>query len=246
LLRAIIIDDEHLAIDRLKRLLRPFKDIIDIIYETTSSQDAIKMINSFKPDLVFLDIRMPVYSGFDVLEKTNHKPLVIFTTAYDEFALKAFEANSVDYLLKPIEAGRLKNAISKLDKFSGDGKENYEKQLKQLINFLKKPKQDKLSVKIGSKIMLVDINEILYFKASEKYVEAYTKERKYLVSKSLMEIEEEFNNTNIVKIHRSYIVNYNNIESFEKTNTGEYMVKLKDLPGVKLPVSRNLKHKLGL
>jgi two-component system LytT family response regulator len=204
------------------------------------------MINSFKPDLVFLDIRMPVYSGFDVLEKTNYKPLVIFTTAYDEFALKAFEANSVDYLLKPIDSGRLKNAINKLDKFSGGGKENYELQLKQLIDFLKQPKQDKLSVKIGSKIMLVDINDILYFKASEKYVEAYTKERKYLVSKSLMEIEEEFNNSNIVKIHRSYIVNFNNIESFEKTDTGEYMVKLKDLPGVKLPVSRNLKHKLGL
>jgi len=244
--RTIIIDDEKLAVERLVRMLRPFKDKIDIISETTSSADAVKLINSLKPDLVFLDIQMPVYSGFDVLEKVSYTPLVIFTTAYDKYALKAFETNSVDYLLKPIDAERLKKTIDKLNNFKEKEKDYFEKQIKELLVSIKQPKQKRLSVKIGSKIMFIDYSLICFFKSSDKYVEVYTNERKYLITKSLTEIEEELKDNNFFRIHRSYIVNFDYIDSIDRTDTGEYIIKLIEPSGTKIPVSRYLKYKLGL
>lgn len=244
MLRTILIDDEKLAIERLRRLLSPYKDSIEIVYETSDSTDAVEKIDLLKPDVVFLDIQMPVLSGFDVLAKITYKPIVIFITAYDKYALKAFETNSVDYLLKPVEPKRLKKAILKLKNFSSKTRTDYEAELKEFLKQFNKPGKEKLSIKIGSKIMFVDVNDICFFKASDKYVEAVTAERKYILTKTLSEIEEEFGNSDLIRIHRSYIVNLKYVESIEKTESGAQFIKIKNVPATTIPVSRYLKHKL--
>ena len=244
--RTIIIDDEKLAIQRLERLLEPHKNEIEIISEITSSKEAVDKINQLKPDLLFLDIQMPVYSGFDVLDKIKHNPAVIFVTAYDKYALKAFETNSVDYLLKPVEPERLKKAVEKLVNQTGEHRKVLDMQLRDLIKYFKIPAAERISVKSGSKILFLQLNDICFFKASEKYVEAFTIEKKYLLSRSLSELEAELSLKDFVRVHRSYIVNMNHIKQVERTDNGEYFIKLKDDNEAIIPVSRYLKHRLGL
>lgn len=170
--RTILIDDEPLAISRLKRLLTEYEDTFEIISEANNGQDGLEKIEFHIPDLIFLDIEMPLLSGFEMLSKLDFMPLVVFVTAFDQFAIKAFEENSIDYLLKPIERERLEKKVQKLRKLT----ENTQTQLSSetLLGLFEqiKPKKEihSITVKSGDKILFVPFTEISFFHAEEKYV----------------------------------------------------------------------------
>ena len=244
--RTILIDDEQLALDRLKRLLEPYKNIIRIIDTAQDGKDAIKKINGLKPDLIFLDIQMPALNGFEVLEQIDSLPFIIFSTAYDEYALKAFETNSVDYLLKPVEPQRLKTAIEKLKRLTAGEKEHYKEKLDILLSELKKPSLKRLQAKVGDNIYLLNISDIRFFRALDKYVEAGTYDKTYLINKTLNQLENELSSDDFVRIHRSAIINLNHIDKIIRWFGGKYKVRLNDKNKTELDVSRNSKHKLGI
>lgn len=244
--RTIIIDDEQLARERLRRLLEPYSDVITIIDEATDGRSAVEKINDQNPDLIFLDIQMPEFTGFQVLEKIKGNPWVIFATAFDEFALKAFETNSIDYLLKPIDKQRLKVSIEKLTKLKPAEKDEISAHIKQLLTDLKSPVSKKLQVKVGDKIRFLDYKDIYFFQANEKYVEVNTFDEQYLVEQSLYKIEEDLSRHGFVRVHRSTLVNFNQIQEVFKWFNGKYVVRMKDKKKSELPVSLSFKENLGI
>ena len=243
--RTLLIDDETLALNRLERMLKPYKNLIEILDKAKNGLEAIEKINVQKPDLIFLDIQMPELNGFDVLEKIEFLPIVIFSTAYDQYALKAFETNSVDYLLKPVSSKRLKNAIEKLKRLTDISVDKTKENLKMLISQLKPDKIKRIQVRTGDKIKLINVNEIHFLKADNKYVEVYTFDKKYLINDTLTTLEENLPE-DFVRIHRSYIININSADEFFRLSNSIYNVKMKDTNKTILPVSRNMKGKLGL
>ena len=224
---AIIIDDELPARIRLRKLLAEYSTSINIIDEATNGFEALEKINGMKPDIIFLDIQMPGIDGFEVLQKVKHLPIVIFTTAFDQYALKAFETNSVDYLLKPIEKERLKQAIAKLDRLK---EISSNEQIQRIIDFANqlKPRKEISSfpIKTGDTIQLVRTSEIAYFEATDKYVTIHTlNEKEYITDISLKMMEEKLPN-NFIRVHRSFILNKNIIIEIRKHFRGRFVIVL--------------------
>jgi len=244
--RTILVDDEPLALDRMKRLLKPHRDTIEIIYSAQNGLEAVETINRLNPDLIFLDIQMPELSGFEVLDRVNHLPLIIFCTAYDEYALKAFETNSIDYLLKPVEPERLNTAIEKLWRLTSDDKESFHEQLQKLLSGMKKPAVKRIRVSSGDTIHLVPVDEIFFFRAEEKYVIASTYDKSYVLNQTLNQLEAELSTDDFVRIHRSAIINLNHLEKIIRWFGGNYRVRMRDKEKTELDISRGSKHKLGL
>lgn len=242
--KAILIDDEPLALKRLEKLLMPFADDIDIVAVANNGADAIDIIDNLKPDVIFLDIQMPELNGFEVLERITHQPFVIFSTAYDEYALKAFETNSIDYLLKPVDVKRLKKAIDKLKNIKGEKFDDFKHQLQNMLSEVKSS-VTRIHVKTGDKIKLLLPEHICFFAADEKYTRVKTFDNSYLIDKPLTLLESELDDT-FVRIHRGVIINLNFIEEIVKMYKGNYSVKMKDLQNTVLPISRQSKYKLGL
>jgi len=242
--KAILIDDEPLALQRLEKLLMPFKEDIEIVAKATNGADAIDVIDELKPDVIFLDIQMPELNGFEVLEKIKHQTFVIFSTAYDEYALKAFETNSIDYLLKPVDQKRLKKAIDKLKIITGNKFDDFQNQLQEMLEKIRIPSK-RIQVKKGDKIKLIPVSEIYFFSADEKYISVKTFDNAYLIDKTLSVLEIELDD-NFVRIHRGAIVNLNYIEEIVRMYKSTYRVKMKDDKNTVLPVSRQSKYKLGL
>ena len=242
--RAILIDDEPLALQRLEKLLKPYAEVIELVGKATNGADAIDVIDELKPDVIFLDIQMPELNGFEVLEKITHQPIVIFSTAYDEYALKAFETNSIDYLLKPVDQKRLKKAIDKLNIITGEKFDDFQTQLKEMLKSVKTPSK-RIQVKRGDKIKLIPVSEIYSFSAEDKYTRVKTYDNAYLIDKSLSVLESELDD-NFIRIHRGVIINLNHMEEIVKMFKGNYQVKMKDAEKTVLPVSRQSKYKLGL
>lgn len=235
--RTIIIDDEKLARERLLRLLASYADSIDIIAEAADGAEAIEKIDSLQPDLVFLDIEMPNYNGLDVLKKITEDPLVIFTTAYENYALKAFENNSVDYLLKPIEKERLAICMDKLRKNSIT-KLNKTKLISELDLNIEVQKPKSMPVKIGDKTILLKYDDILYFEASDKYVEIFTiNNQKYIVEYSLTQLAAKLPD-HFIRIHRSHLVNMNNVKEFRKGFNGASILVINNTDETKLHTGR--------
>lgn len=242
--KAILIDDEPLALQRLEKLLVPFGKDIEIVAKATNGADAIEIIDEFKPDVIFLDIQMPELNGFEVLEKIAHQPFVIFSTAYDEYALKAFETNSIDYLLKPVDVKRLKKSIEKLKNIKGEKLDDFKLQLQKMLKKVS-TSTTRIHVKKGDKIKLLLPENIYFFSADEKYTKVKTFDNSYLIDKPLTTLESELDD-NFVRIHRGAIVNLNHIEEIVRMFKGNYSVKMKDAENTLLPVSRQMKYKLGL
>lgn len=240
----ILIDDELLAIKRLEKLLKPFEKDLEIVAKATNGEDAISMIDEFKPDVIFLDIQMPELNGFEVLERIKHQPFVIFSTAYDEYALRAFETNSIDYLLKPVDSRRLEKAIVKLKNLQGDALNEFRHQLGNMLNKVKSPIQ-RIQVRKGEKIKLLDPENIYFFQADEKYTRVNTFDTYYLIDQSLNTLETGLGDP-FVRIHRKVIINLNHMEEIVRMFKGSFIVRMKDQSQTELPVSRNSKHKLGL
>ncbi|MCS7053385.1 MAG: LytTR family transcriptional regulator DNA-binding domain-containing protein [Ignavibacterium sp.] len=228
-MKTIIIDDERLARTELRRLLEPFKDL-EIVAEAKNVDEAIEKINQFDPELIFLDIQMPGKSGFDLLEILDKVPKVIFTTAYDEYALKAFEYNALDYLLKPIEPKRLEDAIRKLTEVNKKSSTN----LKEIKNIL--TAEDQVFVKDGDKCWFVKLEKIRLFESEGNYVRLYFDDNKPLILRTLNYLDERLDPKTFFRASRKHIVNLKWIESIEPWLNGGLLVKLKG--GQKVEVSR--------
>lgn len=235
--KTIIIDDEQLARQRIKRLLKEY-DEVDIIGEAENGQEGLAIIEQLQPDLIFLDIEMPILNGFEMLSKLKNHPKVVFTTAYDQYAIKAFEEGSIDYLLKPIELERLDKTIKKLKQtnLAAPAPIAIEDLLRQ-INGKKSIKT--LTVKIGDKILLVKLSDIVHIQAEDKYVFLHTVDgKKHLTDFTLSTLEEKLPEE-FVRIHRSDIINTDYIKEIRKGFNGALIFVLNNLNETRVTSSRS-------
>jgi two-component system LytT family response regulator len=232
MIRAVIIDDERLARNELKKLLMEFPEI-EVIAEAANATEGIEKIDSLSPDLVFLDIQMPGKTGFDMLAELDKAPDVIFTTAYDDYALKAFEVNALDYLLKPVEPKRLADAIQKLH--LDDDKEMISEE-DILVNRSMLHEQDQVFVKDGERCWFVKLSDIRLFESVGNYAKVYFASNKPLILKSLNALEERLDQKVFFRANRKHIVNLRLIEKIEPYFNGGLLLELKG--GEKIEVSR--------
>ncbi len=237
-LRAMIIDDEELARKRLRKMLKKYEEEVEIIGEARNGEEAVERINSARPDVIFLDVQMPGFDGFEVVRRLKSKPHIVFATAYDEFALKAFEENTVDYLLKPIEERRLDKAIDKLRQLFDAHQLHLDRNVERLLARLASAPLKRLQVKVGDRIVLVECEDIVYFEARDKYTYMHTADQEYILDLTLAELESKLEAADFVRIHRSAIINVKHILELVKWFGGKYKVKLKDGNKTELIVSR--------
>jgi two-component system, LytTR family, response regulator len=229
--RAIIIDDERLARNELKKLLGDYPEI-EVVDEAANVDEGIQKIEVHNPDLIFLDIQMPGKTGFDLLRELNRTPEVIFTTAYDEYALRAFEVNALDYLLKPIEPKRLADAIHKLEE--EDTAE--ETETTAAVNKTILSESDQVFVKDGERCWFVKLSEIRLFESVGNYAKVYFGPNKPLILKSLNALEERLDEKVFFRANRKHIVNLRMIEKVEPYFNGGLLLEIHG--GDKIEVSR--------
>jgi len=236
----LIADDEQPARDRLKKLLAEHTDKIELIGEAQNGIECREMIDRLKPDLVFLDIQMPGLNGFEVLQQTSHSPVVIFCTAYDEFALKAFETNSIDYIVKPIKAERIQKSIEKLDTLKRNSdKQNLLRIIDSYMSQTPKKEITSIPVKLGDRMLFVRIEDVVYFSAEEKYVTIHAKDGKtFLCDFPLKSLEDKLSDK-FIRIHRSLLANISRIKEIDKHFSSRYVVKMDDAGQTKLITGRN-------
>lgn len=234
-MKTILIDDEPLAIGRLKRLLGKYTDF-EIIDEAKNGEEGLQKIELHQPDVIFLDIEMPILTGFEMLARLEFMPLVVFATAYDQYAIRAFEENSIDYLLKPIEADRLEKTIEKLRKLKcSSTNSSMNASLLQLIEQFKPKKEiHSISVKSGEKILFIPLQEISFFEAQDKYVFLNTVDGKqYLTNYTITALEEKLPE-GFLRVSRSSIVNSLLIKELEKYFNGKYIIIMQDSKATKI------------
>ena len=244
MIKTILIDDEPLARDIVKFYLADHPEI-EVVAECCDGFEGLKAITLHKPDLVFLDIQMPKISGFEMLELVEDKPAVIFTTAFDEYAIKAFEVNAVDYLLKPIDKGRFDSAIKKLPSRLHQN-ENTEAVLDAAA--LTPAQNNRVVVKKDGVIKIIPTADINYLEADDDYVKLSTIDGSFFKNKTMAYFEQTLDSTQFIRIHRSYIINLGQVTKIELKEKDSYVVLLKS--DIWLPVSKTgyvkLKAALGL
>ena len=234
-MKAILIDDERLARQELKSLLAAYPEI-QIVGEANNVETAIESIKQLKPDVIFLDIQMPGKNGFELLEEISGVPEVVFVTAYDEYAIRAFEVNALDYLLKPVQSNRLAETVKKiLNKESGDRQE-----LKELS--LPLNDSDQVFVKDGEKCWFVKLSDVRLFESEGNYVRIYFDKNRPLILRSLNNLDERLNNRTFFRASRKHIINLKWVESIESWFNGGLMVKLRG--GEQVEISRRQAAKL--
>lgn len=235
-IRTIIIDDEQLARSITRGYLSKHPEI-EIIAECSNGFDAIKKINEEKPDLIFLDIQMPKINGFEMLELLEDPPVIIFTTAYDQYAIKAFEVCAVDYLLKPYSEERFNDALKKTYAFIHDKLEqnsaikNIIEHNDEKIEFL-----ERVVIKDGFKITILPVDSIKWIEAQDDYVMINSDQGRFLKKKTMKYFENHLNENMFIRIHRSYIINADYIQHLEQKGKESYQLILKN--GKELPVSK--------
>ena len=244
-IRILIIDDESLARDLIKKYLSDIQNI-EVIGECENGFEALKMIQEQKPDVLFLDIQMPKINGFELLEVLDRRPEIIFTTAFDQYAIKAFEMNAVDYLLKPFSKQRMLQALEKAIK--GTPARGLESPgTPALLKHLEEEKHslERIITRLGSKITVIPVDKIWYIEAADDYVMIHSEMGNHLKEKTMKYFEEHLPNELFIRIHRKYLVNINQIKSLELYSKDSYLAFLKT--GEKLTVSaegyRRLKEK---
>lgn len=232
MLKAIIIDDERLARNELKKLLQDYPEV-EVAAEAANAEEGLEKISSLHPDLIFLDIQMPGKNGFDLLQELDQSPQVIFTTAYDEYALRAFEVSALDYLLKPIEPKRLGEALQKL-------MAQQDKEQPSLATAAEHrsilTESDQVFVKDGERCWFVRLSEIRLFESVGNYAKVYFATHKPLILKSLNALEERLDDKIFFRANRKHIVNLRMIEKVETYFNGGLLLELKG--GEKVEVSR--------
>jgi len=233
-MRAVIADDERLARQELKSMLATYPGI-EIVGECADAKSAIETINSLRPDVVFLDIQMPGKNGFDVLEEITFVPEVIFVTAHDEFALKAFEVNALDYLLKPVQGARLSDAIKKVSERVREQQSATEK-----ANVL--GEGDQVFVKDGEKCWFVRLGDVRLFESEGNYVRLFFGTSRPLILRSLNYLDERLNHKSFFRASRKHIINLQWVDNIENWFNGGLLVKLKG--GETVEISRRQAVKL--
>lgn len=229
--KAIIIDDERLARAELRRLLQAFPEI-EIVDEASNADEALEKIDLHNPDLIFLDINMPGKSGFDLLQELDKTPMVVFTTAYDEYAVKAFEVNALDYVVKPIEPKRLAETIQKVNEASAREKVALQESARKgLLN-----ENDQVFVKDGERCWFVKLGEIRLIESVGNYAKVYFGNYKPLILKSLNALEERLDERIFFRANRKHIVNLRMVEKVEPYFNGGLQLELKG--GDKVEISR--------
>lgn len=232
-MRVLIIDDERLAREELKSMLAEFHTIT-VIDEAKNPVEGIEKIKELKPDLIFLDIQMPGMNGFEMLQKLDEIPKVIFVTAYDEFALKAFEVNALDYILKPVDPDRLKDAIQKTQLPDEEFSTKLSVEPERNNTVLRSG--DKIFIKDGEKCWFIDIAEIRMFESDGNYVKVYFDRFRPLILRSLNSLEDRLDPKTFFRANRKFIINMNWISGIENWFNGGLQVALKD--GEKVEISR--------
>lgn len=227
-MKALVIDDERLARKELINLLEEYKEI-EVSGEAANADEALELIKNLNPDILFLDIQMPGKTGFELLEMLDAAPLVVFTTAYDEYALKAFEVNALDYLLKPIQTERLNETVSKLLKLQPDKKEQKESNKKLTLN-------DRIFVKDGDRCWFVSLSDVRLFESDGNYIKVYFDNFKPMIHKSLNALDEKLDPKSFFRASRKHIINLSWLDTIEPWFNGGLLVILKG--GEKVEVSR--------
>ncbi len=256
-MRAYLVDDESLALDRLAKLLRATRRV-DVVGATTNPKTAIDFLSSAQLDVIFLDIHMPELSGFELLNRLPSQPPVVFTTAYDQYALKAFEVNSIDYLLKPIDSGKLERALNKLESRRNNGSQGeLTGELRSTIVKLARSLTveesafpNRICSRIGDRIVLIDLDQITHFYSEARLTYASTGARQYIVDYSLSSLEEALSSQGFLRIHRSTLVNLASIDELHRWFGGRMIARIKGSNRTELTVARSfvpmLREKLGL
>ena len=234
MIKVIIIDDEPLARSLVREYLETYPDI-EIVAECGDGFDGVKAISIHKPDLLFLDIQMPKINGFEMLELLDEKPSVIFTTAFDEYAIKAFDINAIDYLLKPFNKERFDKALKRWI----DTRTNIEEKTAALAETIAESdnQPQRIVIKLNNKIKIIPFSEIIYLEAAEDYVFVHTAEGRYMKHKTMIFFENALDKNQFVRCHRSYIVDVQQITRLEIYEKDSHVAILKN--GAKVPVSKS-------
>lgn len=231
MIKAILVDDEPLARSIIREYLSA-NSTVEVIDECQDGFEALKSIQQNKPDLVFLDIQMPKINGFEMLELLEEPPKVIFTTAFDEFAIKAFEANAVDYLLKPFSRERFEKALSKVSNLQAEQKEDIEATRNLYLQ-----QTQRIVIRDQGKIIIVSLDDISYFEASDDYVKVHTRENVYLKNKTLSYYEKALEGTSFIRAHRSILLNTDYIIRIDPYSKETYCALLSN--GEKVMISKS-------
>lgn len=245
-LKLFLVDDEALALKRLSRLLMETGQV-EIVAQETDPAAALAQLSAEEMrttiDALFLDIQMPELNGFELLSRLDWQPLVIFTTAFDEYALRAFEVNSIDYLLKPIELSPLERALSKLERrASAPPPPDIRQVIEQLAAVMQPAKQicpTRIASRLGEKIRFIELAVITHFFAKDKLTYAATVEQNFVIDRSIVELEQELHQSSFIRIHRSVLLNANFVDEVHAWFGGRLVVRLKDGKRTELTVARD-------
>ena len=248
-MRAYVVDDEKLAVERLTRLLQA-TGRVTIAGSATDPVAALDFLRAHAIDVLFLDIQMPGLTGFELLEKLDRQPLVIFTTAFDRYALNAFEANSIDYLLKPIEPDRLDRALDKAERMS-EPRPDLRALARELATHLAPGRKlERIASRVGERTTVLDVARITHFVSKDKLTFAAADGREHVVDFTLAELEERLDPRRFARIHRATIVNIPLVQELFPAVDGGMLVRLKDAGKTELAVARDrvrdLKERLGI
>lgn len=232
MIKALLIDDEPLARMVLRDLLQNFDDI-EILGECANGYEGVKSITELKPDLIFLDVQMPKINGFEMLEILEHPPNVIFVTAYDEYAVNAFNVNAIDYLLKPIALERLEQALDKVRKNMAT---SVDQQIVEPKNIVLPEQMQRVVVKDNGEIKIIPLTQLMYVEAADDYIKLYTADRYYLKHFTMSKLSQQLPEEQFVRIHRSYFANISFIQKIELVEKDQYHVILHNQ--TRLPISK--------
>lgn len=243
-LRAYLVDDEPLALQRLKRLLNR-TGRVEVVGSATNPEEAIAALQAEAPDVCFLDIQMPRINGFEVLARLPIQPLVVFTTAYDQYALKAFSVNSVDYLLKPVEIDQLERALTKIDNLRSLGassQQNLHAVLRDLTDSVRQTQieyPNRIASRLGDRLWFIDLPRVTHFYAEDKLTYAAADGKTYCVDSTIAELEKKLDPKKFLRIHRSTLLNVDWIKEVSSLPGGGLNVRLKDGKETDLTVARD-------
>lgn len=250
MIRAFIVDDEALAVKRLARMLSETRRV-EIVGSATDPEEALAVLNAEAVDVLFLDIQMPGLTGFELLERLEHPPVVVFTTAYDAYALDAFTTSAVDYLLKPIAPDRLSRALDKIARLGGEPGPDVRALARELAAQLSPAKKlERIASRVGERTTLLEVARVTYFFAKDKLTFAAVAGRQHVVDPTLAQLEARLDERRFVRIHRSTIVNVAFVQELYPAVDGGMLVRLRDDAKTELSVARDrvrdLKRRLGI
>ncbi|MGD0628457.1 MAG: LytTR family DNA-binding domain-containing protein [Terracidiphilus sp.] len=243
-LRAYLVDDEPLALERLRRLLEQ-TDRVQVVGSATEPEDAVAALSANPPDVCFLDIEMPRLNGFEVLARLPRQPIVIFTTAYNQYALQAFAVNSVDYLLKPVEPEALERALIKIERLQASGQlapPDIQTMFRQLMDSMREATPEfpeRIASRLGDRLWFLDLDRVTHFYAEDKLTFAVSEGKTYCVEHTMAELEMKLNPRQFARIHRGTVVNLAWIKEVGLLPGGALNVRLKDDKETELTVARD-------